>query len=318
VFTFIYLQVIESLYQLSPSVRGYSFKFITRLQIHVLSHDIENLRPKIFEILNKHGFKSDSYDVVSPLVDVKPFCKILSGSKVGVNGNKNFGSLTSFVKMTPKTQKEGTYCSLASKHLLQGQETLKIMSEKRTLKADVIKETAPFGDVNMKFDIAAARIKKEDELYCDGRFKTEDGTLMKGIMYENDDSLLDCQHVHMSGAHTSKGLGIIATTHYKTRKFVASVEGAELSQESQQEAEADDLNENNRFIYVKSREEAVPFCKPGDSGAMVCFDHEDGNHVDLISKVIGQVDKQDLYQTLRLRSGVSYLEKLTQSDIEFF
>jgi hypothetical protein len=120
----------------------------------------------------------------------------------------------------------------------------------------------------------------------------------------------------MSGAHTSKGLGIIATTSYQNRK---PVEGTELSQEPQPEAEADDLNEYNRIIYVASREKAVPFCKPGDSGAMVCFDHEDGNHVDLISTVIGQnEDEQDIYHTLRLRSGVSYLENLTQSDIEFF
>lgn len=316
-------QVIKSLYQLSPSVRGYSYAFITRLQIHVFGDDIEKLRPKIAEILNKHGIKSDSYDVVPPLDDVKPFSKILSGSKVGVNENKNFGSLTSFVKMTPKTQKEKTYCSLASKHLLQGQKTLDILTKERTLKADVIEKTAPPDDANMKFDIAAARIKKEDELHCDGRFKTENGTLMKGVINENDP--IDCLHVHMNGASTSNGLGIIATTQYINRNSSVNEEGREELQEPQPEPEEDDINEDNRFIYVKSRDETIPFCKPGDSGAMVCADHEDEDHVELIATVIGGpvnvigVDEQhNSYQTLRLRSGVDYLEKLTQSDIEFF
>ncbi|XP_060586395.1 uncharacterized protein LOC132742097 isoform X10 [Ruditapes philippinarum] len=313
-------QVIRSLYRLSPSVRGYSYKFITRLQIHVFGNDIEKLRPKIAEILNNHGIKSDSYDVVPPLDDVKQFSKILSGSRVEVDESKHFGSLTSFVKMTPKTQKTKTYCSLASKHLLQGQKTLDILSKERTLKADVIEKTAPLGDLNMLFDIAAARIKKEDELHCDGRFKTENGTLMKGKM--NKDDSIDCLHVHMYGAETPFSRGIIATTQYIN--IHSSVNG----EESQPEAVEDDINEVNRFIYVQSRDKTKPFCKQGDSGAMVCADHEEDNHVELISSVIGgplivkNKDGKnmitDSYQTLRLRSGVDYLEKLTQSDIEFF
>jgi hypothetical protein len=308
------------LYELSPSVRGYSYKFITRLQIHVFGKDIEKLRPKIAEILNNHGIKSDSYDIVPPLDDVKQFCKILSGSKVERDEDTPFGSLTSFVKMTPKTQKEKTYCSLASKHVLQGQKTIAIVTNKRTIKADVIEKTAPLDDVNMMFDIAAARIKKEDELHCDGRFKTEDGKLMKGIMNKNDS--IDCLHVHMNGAITPNSRGIIATTQYINRN--SSVNG----EESQPEAVEDDINEVNRFIYVESRDKTKPFCEPGDSGAMVCADHEEGYHVELISSVIGgplivkNKDGKDMitdsYQTLRLTSGVDYLEKLTQSDIEFF
>ncbi|XP_060577902.1 uncharacterized protein LOC132735021 isoform X2 [Ruditapes philippinarum] len=327
-------EVMMKLYKISPSIRGYSYKFITRLQIHVLSDDIERLKQEIAEELEKHGFISDSYDIVPPLDDVRPFIKILAGSKV-CNTVQNeaavFGTLTGFVKMESYEQKETICCSLASKHLLDGQKTIQISNREQTMTAAVIKETAP-GDSNMYVDIAAAIINKEDEKYCDGRFKTEDGKLIKGIMFTKDDSLLACQHVHINGASTSLGLGIIATTHCNNRESIETRNGQKQSCERKEEIEK--ANEDDKFIYVESRKKSSPFCTGGDSGAMVCADDDDGNHVELISTVIGKVVNQReteqcgaenvkvkdnvVYQTLRLETGVTHLKKLIKSEIDFF
>jgi hypothetical protein len=299
-----------------------------------LSDDIEKLKPKITDELDRHGFSSDIYDIVPAPDDATPLNKIIAGSKVGNMVEKegaSFGTLTSFVKTKSDETKGPRYCSLASKHLLDGRESIQISSIEQTITAAVIKETAP-GDGNMYVDIAAAVIKKEDEKVCDGRFKTEDGTLIKGIVYNKDDSLLACQHVHINGASTSLGLGIIAFTQFNGREPIEARNGQNKSCKSKQEEEKS--NEINKFIYVESRNKSSPFCTGGDSGAMVCADDEDGEHVELISTVIGKVVNQRetkqcgaanvkendnaVYQTLRLETGISHLKKLIKSEIDFF
>ncbi|XP_053400130.1 uncharacterized protein LOC123558585 [Mercenaria mercenaria] len=323
-------KMLSDLYNISGSIKGYAYRFRTRLQIFVLEADIEKLKPKIAEILEMHGIAQGSYDIVPPVDAVTPFTKLHTGARV-MSNEMNYASLTGFAELQGQQDKD--ICALASKHLLDGRKTVELANEKVTITADVIPETAP-GDKIMKFDIAAAKVRKGDEKHCQGQFENESGTFMKGIVCSYDDDQLEGQYVHICGASTAKGKGIISLTHYEERKDneksnpnKGNIDNEKSSQnKDRRQSEKSNINkeltdngesnQSKNFIFVEDRENDR-FCMEGDSGSMVCADDEDGNHVQLISTVIGERET-GCYQTLRLTEGIAHLEKKTKGKLSFF
>ncbi|XP_045186608.1 uncharacterized protein LOC123544597 isoform X2 [Mercenaria mercenaria] len=317
--------VLTDLYTISGSIQGYSYRFRTRLQIFVSKDDIDRLKPKIVQTLEKHGLAQGDYDIVPPIDDVTHYKKIHTGARV--ERGKLYGSIAGFVSMHKVEQSEDL-CAIASKHLLDGQRSVELTNDELRITADVIPETAP-GDQQMVYDIAAAKIRTNDKKYCDGRFRNESGIFMKGKICSYDDDQLDCQYVHTYGASTSRGQGIISMTQYNKRtenegsnpnkeREVNEDMNLNTEREDNEESNINNVHEdhNKTYIVVEDREGTDPFCVKGDSGSMVCADDEDGNHVQLISTVMGEREKGS-YTTLRLTKAIAKLEEQTESQIYF-
>ncbi|XP_045200160.2 uncharacterized protein LOC123554229 isoform X2 [Mercenaria mercenaria] len=316
--------VLNDLYTISSSIQGYSYRFHTRLQIFVSKDSIDRLKPEIVQTLEKHGIKQGDFDIVPPIDAVSHYNKIHSGARV--EGDTICGSLAGFVSMHRKQSED--LCAIASKHVLDGQRSVELTNDELRITADVIPETAP-GDQQMVYDIAAAQIRTEDKIDCEGRFRNESGQFMKGKMCSYDDDELSCQNVHIYGASTPLGQGIISMTQYNQR--IENEESnpnreREVNEQMNLNTESEDREESNinnghedhnkTYIVVEDREGGEPFCAKGDSGAMVCADDEDGNYVQLISTVMGESGERS-YTTLRLTKAIAKLEEQTESQIYF-
>ncbi|XP_053390398.1 uncharacterized protein LOC128553290 isoform X2 [Mercenaria mercenaria] len=315
--------VMNDLYTISSSIQGYSYRFHTRLQIFVSKDSIDRLKPEIVQTLEKHGIKQGDFDIVPPIDDVSHYNKIHSGARV--ERDTLYGSLAGFVSMQREQSED--LCAIASKHILDGQRSVELTNDEIRITADVIPETAP-GDQQMVYDISVAQIRTEDKIYCEGRFRNESGTFMKGKMCSYDDDQLNCQNVHIYGASTPRGQGIISMTQYNQRTENEETNPNrehEVKEQMNLNTESEDREESNinnghedqkkTYIVVEDREGGKPFCAEGDSGAMVCADDEDGNHVQLISTVMGESGKR--YTTLRLTKAIAKLEEQTESQIYF-
>ncbi|XP_045183010.2 uncharacterized protein LOC123541520 [Mercenaria mercenaria] len=150
-------------------------------------------------------------------------------------------------------------------------------------------------------DIAAASVLKKIRPNCDTMFKDRCGTPLASQLTqfeELDVEWLKGLPVHIWGAASSPGLGtiIIPDFYVEGMKRLVKIE--------------DSHPEDTDII--------VPFCKSGDSGAIVCADDPDGDIVHVISMVIGSSNFEAKennpkikgeYLSIRLKDGLLQLEE---------
>ena len=159
---------------------------------------------------------------------------------------------------------------------------------------DIMKEIN--GDEGNKpyLDIAAASLEKGIDF--DSNFVTENGDLVPGKLCLYDPEKLRGLNVHVKGAVTPLGLGVI-------------------SMPEQISVKSDSLDEN--YIIVEDRNPENAFVQEGDSGAIVVAENPDkfGEEVQLISMVMGErVGQKGSYTTVRLDKGLEHLKSLTDKD----
>lgn len=126
-------------------------------------------------------------------------------------------------------------------------------------------------------DIAAFLINEdiEEKYHFDGRFMTEDGKhkpcrvpcfSSSGNGKENESQEIDAlvgAEVYIRGASTDLGKGkVVSVDMFDSSKIP--------------------------IILVEDRERGTPFCQPGDSGAIVCYDDADERYIDALAMVQGQ------------------------------
>lgn len=166
--------------------------------------------------------------------------------------------------------------------------------------------------VRGNLDIAAAELEKAALRVCDTHFKESGGDYNTSCLYlfDTDDfhSYLKDLPVHIWGSSSSPGLGkiIIPDFHHINGMRLVLVEDMEGDG-------AAPIEERNRFA------------KEGDSGAVICSDDIDGEHVKVISMLMGcnnfkeaeenQSVKQT-YLTFRMNSALQQLNKEHNKNFE--
>lgn len=205
------------------------------------------------------------YDVViSSFEDFSAVCEI--GSKLEINNSKKYGTLGCFAERKDKS----CFCALLSKHVakqLEGSEIINISGQNIERKdlCFLIKGN------DFKVDIAALIINDNllDRLNFDCSFKTVDDVVKPWSMPRWDNyALLNNFRVFFRGASTPLGQGIVTSTDM-TKKGGANC------------------------ILVEN-DGRNSFCRPGDSGAIVCYYNEDSDETDktikTLAAVIGQLN----------------------------
>lgn len=159
-------------------------------------------------------------------------------------------------------------------------------------------------DPNVKIecplDIAVASVLKNVRGDCQTQFRNGDGEQSTSSLFEfepNDLDYLTGIPVHIWGAASSPGHGIIITAEH----FVQGM---------------------NRLVRIEDRDQKriVRFAKNGDSGAIVCADHPDGEFVHVVSMLMGSPlddvgeDQKKEYLSLRLKDGLLQLQQEHNAD----
>ena len=156
---------------------------------------------------------------------------------------------------------------------------------------------------NASLDIAAGLVLKKERSFCHTMFKDRCGTPLPSrlsmIEQAADIEWLKGLPVHIWGAKSSPGLGKILHPDFY-------VEGMKRLVKIQD-------------MHPEHNGEIVPFCKEGDSGAIVCADDPDGEDVHVVSMVSGSsnyIEKQSNpnikgeYLSIRLKDGLLQLEEV--------
>ncbi|XP_052221393.1 uncharacterized protein LOC127837957 isoform X2 [Dreissena polymorpha] len=118
---------------------------------------------------------------------------------------------------------------------------------------------------NTLVDILPIEIYEEYKNMCNTRFKTETGKEMHGQLLVNEENKEWVgAPVHIWGAKTSLGLGTISAVDLETS--------------------------NGLLITINDRTEGESFCKPGDSGAMVCATDRRERTLYAVAMLVGKLE----------------------------
>jgi hypothetical protein len=212
------------------------------------------------------------------------------GAKVcPTKGVTKYGSLGGFAKKNSHDM-----CALISRHVaIQSPDRkVSLISGKGSIQSSIIPETVPFDSTEPLLDISATEILASDVSKCDTKFMTEEGVRATGKDCMYDETQLSSRRVHLWGAVSTPGLGIITMPEIRHR----------------------DRNEDNAYVIVENRANSTTVMgKKGDSGAMVCADDDYGPEVEIISMLFGEdSDHPGKYATLRIDKGLEQLEKQTK------
>lgn len=148
-------------------------------------------------------------------------------------------------------------------------------------------------------DIIVGKILEEHMQKCDLKLRDDKGNPLKCL-------LLDLERVsnssvpeltHIKGASSDISLGEIQTVMFRIS----------------------DKPENYMLLQNRrTRFEQSPFCKPGDSGAIVCSNDRSGNFVNVLGTVIGKFESKEekydgnRYLALHIQSGLNHLKQKYQ------
>ncbi|XP_060593507.1 uncharacterized protein LOC132747986 [Ruditapes philippinarum] len=278
-------KVLKELYRVCPNVKSCGYRYST-LQVFVNDMSNEKSYNRLIEnVLKAHGI--NDFKIVPAICTYQSFLGV--GAKVLPTGDVNrYGSLGGFAKKNSHDM-----CALISRHVaIQSQDMqVSLTSDDGSIQSKIIPETVPIDFPGPQLDISATEILASDVSRCDTKFRSEEGIRMTGKDCIYDETHLSSRRVHIWGAVSTPGLGIITMP------------------------EIHDINEDNAYLIVENRANSTTvMSKKGDSGAMVCADDDYGSGVEVISMLIGEDTKNPgKYATLRIDKGLKQLEKQTDS-----
>jgi hypothetical protein len=253
-----------------------------------------------------HDFKIYEYEIVP--MSMKNY--LTPGDSIAV-GYVNNGSFGCFAKETKTQNEEIVMYGLFSKHLVPASKQtnklyLKAGGEPKSV-GEVIDRTVEGG----KLDIAAAALSiRKDE--CDTRFKTVSGKQICGDKRIIESENLVGRKVHIWGAKSKPGRGIITVPEYRCSEemdFSLIV--------------VEDIADGEGVVGER-------FSQPGDSGAIACTDVPGQECVIPISMIMGVMnntevdedDKQNIkrkkgrHATVPLQSGLMQISERIGKQVE--
>ena len=281
------LKVSAELYRIDPSVKSCGYRYST-LQVFVDDTSNEKINNCIKNVLEKHGV--GDFDIVPSIGTYKRLLGV--GAMVNPKEDR-YGSVGGFAE-----RNSDTLCALISRHVAihseNGEVVLSDGKTSKTIRSNLIQESVPVGQAEAVLDISATVIPSTDAGMCETKFKSEEGVPVTGMECTYEDKTLDNRPVHLWGATSTPGLGIITMPEIRDR------------------------DSDKTFIVVENRVgSATHLGKEGDSGAMVCADNDYDSSVECISMLIGEDNETPgRYATFRIDKGIEQLERQTNSRFE--
>ena len=290
----------KSLFEMCPTIKAVGYRFG---KMHLYLQKIENTKEtkereqQIDKFMDVHCISdySTSY-VFAELEEL-----MTTGSKIvarneGPNGSKS-GTLGCFAVMEAENIK--TDCILVSRHVVSDCKNVFLNENSQEKKiGEVIESTTKeeFGSL----DIAAA--KSVVKIDADARkMKNVDGSPRDGKLdelTEGQATQLNGRRVYIWGSKTKPGKGVIINSCYFVNGMKAGL--VEIKNE-----------ENDTFANRK------PFAVFGDSGAIVCSEDPDDEHVNAHAMLIGS-NSETTHLAVPLKEGIEQLEEMTGHKFTLF
>ena len=289
-----FLQLLHDLRDLNKSIESCGYCCST-FQINVRTEDIsENLKKDISVIMKSHGISN--FKILSS--GIREFSTCHVGQRIAVKdvSGYRYGSLGGFAKTSSEDteRKWAIFSDHLIKESIDGKVYVATDTSDHDYIGEVLKEKEQGGGNKSYLDIAAASLQNDIDI--DSNFVTEDGDSVPGKPCLYDPERLRGLRVHIKGAATPLGRGIITMPE-------------------QFPVNSDNLDDN--YIIVENRNKDEAFIQEGDSGAIVVAENPDkyGEEVQLISMVMGErLGQKGSYTTVRLDKGLEHLKSMTDKD----
>ncbi|XP_053382518.1 uncharacterized protein LOC128549571 [Mercenaria mercenaria] len=257
-------EITEKLFDLDKTIRGCGYSHSTfNVNVERLPGEKETMdrKERITKFLEKHGINDIKLNIVSESVaEYKRVGAGISIPKTEEGTEYHKGTLGGFASFSK--EKETSSCALFSRHVAHGC-IAKVYVDgengKMTELGEILEDTLQAGS----YDIAAAKIHDHHVPQCEVEFKNSENTPLPGRLYSPATIDLQDLQVHLWGSASKPGLGIIKIP--------------ELSYP----------NATETYIQIEDRNISKRMAAEGDSGAIVCADDLDDEHVHVISMLIG-------------------------------
>ncbi|XP_060605953.1 uncharacterized protein LOC132758353 [Ruditapes philippinarum] len=277
-------EVSNELYKIDSSVKSCGYRYGT-LQVFVDDVSNDEIKNSIQKVLQTNGI--NDFEIVPAISTYKSFIGV-GARACPTDVFTSHGSLGGYAKRNSRDM-----CALVSRHVAIYSKDMRVslFDQNSSIRSRLIPETVADDTDEPILDISAAEINPRDTPICDTRFKSECGKSLPRKDCEYENKQLDSRRVHLWGAVTAPGLGIITIPEVRDR------------------------NHDKTYIIVEDRANATAvLCREGDSGAMVCADDDYGSGVEAISMLIGKdTTNPGKYATFRIDKGLQQLEKQTDS-----
>lgn len=257
-----------------------------------------SLEKSIHEIMEANKIRE--YDISYALSAInyqKYLCSV--GSPIGIQSISSkedkfsYGSVSGCVtRQNDQDNGEASFNGEDKKqHLIifSGHVATHLRGEVRIANAPIeFKETSLL-KCDQKADLAALAIEKEflKQIKFDFKFKTAEGEERVAKVFNFDDEQLSetefpfSLEVYCRGASTKLGKGIMTSNDIRS------------------------ANSPCHYILIEDVEMDEPFCKPGDSGSMVCHFNPNNDHIDLLAMVQGKLQQiEKTYIAVKLKFGL--------------
>lgn len=235
--------------------------------------------------------------------------KLMKLSSVGSRVSGKIEGPTATLGGFAKRGKSKVLCLLLARHFAENHTQLFV--ETNSGKEQIAVVLKPVNNAERgSMDISAADVTKKLQTKCSTQFKDQYGDSKESSLTEFEENEIDFLKylpVHIWGAASSPGLGIIIIPDY----YVPGMTGLE------------------KLVKIEDRSsiESGPiahFAQDGDSGSIVCANDPSGEKVHVISMLMGSVHLQssspdsqqkDQYLTFRLKDGLNQLQRERNGEV---
>ncbi|XP_053381815.1 uncharacterized protein LOC128549280 [Mercenaria mercenaria] len=278
-------KVKEQLFGLDKTIRGCGYCHSTfNVNVEKLSDEEETMRRQkhITEFLERNGVTKIKFNIVSKSVaEYKRVGARISVPRAAQPTLYRKGTLGGFASFS--RGKDESSCALFSQHVALGCSAKLYVdgdNGKLTEFGEILEDTLQIGS----YDIAAAKIHDHHVPQCDVQFKNSENAPLPGKL-NTPATNIDLQdlHVHLWGSVSTPGLGIIK---------IPKLSYPEMTE---------------TYMQIEDRNPSERMAVEGDSGAIVCADDLDDEHVHVISMLIGtNTDKEKLKDPNEKRTYIAF------------
>lgn len=256
--------------------------------------DVCETRNKIAEALRSDSFSCKTVSTTVRHLHYHPSAKIKLFS---MQKKDSYGTLGGFLKAENSPDNSTLYAVTAG-HVSKNANGILRIEENEECFGQFLGE---WDSAVHEKDINIAKIFEEHRNKFDKKLRDDNDVpklcVVLDLESEENERLVP-ELIYIKGATSGISLGEIHTV-----KFFA--EGAHA----------------NCMLAQDRKGENKPFCKPGDSGSLVCFNDRRGNFVNVIGMVIGKYassdDKNRGYLVYHFQSGLNHLNKKYQEEGPF-
>ncbi|XP_045182461.2 uncharacterized protein LOC123541121 [Mercenaria mercenaria] len=308
-------QLQTDLFNISPAVKGMGYRFdrfVICIEEAKDMDDYDSILKSIGSVMDGSGVEDYTVEEISK--ELKPYsCDVRVGAKIETGGPDDLvcGTLGCFAFMTDDSCEKT--CALISKHVATCGNRFFCPDYGITMLNNPLGHVVTATVQDTGLDIAALLL--DERVRICAKYKSEDPDFDSGLLQcklhdytedSNDEILSSGQQVYIWGATSKPGKGVITIPTYK-------IDGME-----------------NGLILIEDRsvrKGEIPerFCKPGDSGAVVCAEDRRGEFVHAVAMLMGILNEHALkkdpttrgkYLSVPLSTGLQELTKRTGYSFE--